>query len=69
VSEFGELCDVLKDMILVHVADKKLDGDCIDIDRNFELSTNKHFMAIKPDLRSGKLYEFDAWVSRVTRVN
>ena len=61
-EKFNELKMVFFDLVKVHDEAKKLNGDCVIIDKNYELKSGGMKMIIKPNKNSAELYELDGWI-------
>jgi hypothetical protein len=65
--EYDELKSVFFDLVKVHDKSKTLNGDCIIIDKNYELKSDGMKMIIKPSKNSSELYALDGWIYKNKR--
>lgn len=59
---YDELRTVFYELIEFHDNTKKLNGDCVLIDKNYELKSGGLKMFIKPNKNSANLYALDSWI-------
>ncbi len=64
--EMESLKGVFLDLISIHQPNKKLNGDCVVIDKNFVLKSRGNSMIIQPMNNSMESYKFDNWISKST---
>jgi hypothetical protein len=65
--EFEELKNIFFDLVEVNDSKKILNGDCVIIDKNYELKSNGLTMIIKPNKNSSELFELDGWIYKSER--
>lgn len=64
--EMESLKNVFLELISIHQANKKLNGDCVVIDKNFVLTSKGNTMVIQPMNISLESYKFDNWIHKST---
>ncbi|MFD0992827.1 hypothetical protein [Tenacibaculum geojense] len=65
--EFEELKNIFFDLIKVNDSKKVLNGDCVIIDKNYELKSSGLKMIIKPNKNSSELFALDGWIYKSER--
>ena len=66
-AEFKELKNVFLKLVEVNDSKKILNGDCVIIDKNYELKSSGLKMIIKPNKNSSELYALDGWIYKSER--
>ena len=66
-AEFKELKNVFLKLVEVNDSKKILNGDCVIIDKNYELKSSGLKMIIKPNKNSSELFALDGWIYKSER--
>lgn len=66
-TEFEELKNIFNDLVKVNNSKKILNGDCVIIDKNYELISSGLKMIIKPNKNSSDLLALEHWVYKQER--
>lgn len=64
-AEYKDLISVFYKMVPDHKVDKKLNGNCVDIDHNIKLSSKGKSILIYPEIYSKGYWAFFIWEDKI----